>query len=211
METELKYDLDKKTAEKIFDDVMIHFIEDGEVEDVPMDAVYFDTGERDLSRAEITFRIRREGSSYFSTLKWNSQTTETEALSLREEMNIRLTEEQRKAPPTIGIFKDSDISDYLEELAGGKALEPIMEMKFLRRQVRVDTGNSISELSVDTGEILAGGRTVPIHELEIEFFSGDVDDMLSLGKRLQEKYQLQPETRSKFARGLALLKEEIDE
>ena len=86
-------------------------------------------------------------------------------------------------------------------------LIPVMEMKFTRRQVRLDTGLSISEMSLDEGEIITINGNEPILELEIELYAGDQEDMIALGGRLEEKYHLKKGLTSKFQRGLALLGE----
>jgi len=89
-------------------------------------------------------------------------------------------------------------------LAGKQKLEPVLSMDFERRQVRVDTGNSISVLSFDDGKISAGGKTIPIMEMEIELYSGSEDELKEYGHKIADKYELEPEDRSKFARGYAL-------
>ena len=66
------------------------------------------------------------------------------------------------------------------------------------REVRVDTGVSISVLSVDEGEIKTLNGDIPILELEIELYAGDKDDMIALGRKLEEKYHLKRGNRSKF-------------
>ena len=91
-------------------------------------------------------------------------------------------------------------------MVGKRTLLPVMDIFFSRRQMRLDTGKSICELSVDRGEIVAGGRTAPIAELEIELYSGEEDDMKALGDTVCEKYQLSPEDASKYKRGLDLMK-----
>lgn len=93
----------------------------------------------------------------------------------------------------------------IEAAVGDKPLKPIMNIDCLRRQVSVDTGKSISVVSLDIGTILTDTATAPITELEIELYSGDEDDMISLGRELASKYNLIPENKSKFQRGLELL------
>lgn len=93
----------------------------------------------------------------------------------------------------------------IEAAVGDKPLKPIMNIDCLRRQISVDTGKSISVVSLDIGTILTDTATAPITELEIELYSGDEDDMISLGRELASKYNLIPENKSKFQRGLELL------
>jgi triphosphatase len=80
----------------------------------------------------------------------------------------------------------------------------IFETHFYRRKLRVDSGETICEVSLDEGEIIADGGRAPISELEIELFSGKQEDMMMIGERIAEKYGLKPEPLSKYARGKSL-------
>ena len=92
-------------------------------------------------------------------------------------------------------------------MIGDDPLVNLLEMRYLRSRCRLAYGASIMELAIDTGSIITDKGEVPIMELEIELYAGDPKDICSLGKRLEEKYALVPEDRSKLARGLALLQE----
>jgi len=84
-------------------------------------------------------------------------------------------------------------------------LMPVMEMEFVRKQMHVDTGKSISVVSCDEGEIRTAVGSAPISEVEVELYSGDQEDMIALGRELAAKYNLQAGNKSKFQRGLELL------
>ncbi len=231
MEIELKYlfndDVDPQT---IFADEEIQQIMDaGSEEIIPMDAIYLDTADGALRKKGIAFRVRQEGSQPVATLKWGGK--QEAGLHVRGELNVSVSEDFVKSP-SLAIFQGSDIYEELAEIVaraettgepaqeavvgrteGGTAsqsaprLIPVMEMKFTRRQVRLDTGLSISEMSLDEGEIITINGTEPILELEIELYAGDQEDMIALGGRLEEKYHLKKGLASKFQRGLALLGE----
>ena len=81
-------------------------------------------------------------------------------------------------------------------------------MKFLRREITVPVSEdekSTAILSYDEGEILAGGKTTAISEVEIELSEGNEEDLKAFGMDLAEKYGLLPLNKSKYARGLKLL------
>jgi inorganic triphosphatase YgiF len=65
-------------------------------------------------------------------------------------------------------------------------------------------------VSLDTGEIIAGNERAPIQELEIELFSGSEDELIRIGGKVAEAYDLEPEPLSKFARGRALAEKGAD-
>ncbi|MBQ2083625.1 MAG: hypothetical protein II469_00620, partial [Firmicutes bacterium] len=106
------------------------------------------------------------------------------------------------------LFKESEDGKVLLDLIGDDPLINLLEMRYLRSRCRLTYGGSIMELAIDTGSIITDKGEIPIMELEIELYAGDPKDIQSLGDRLQEKYHLVPEDRSKLARGLALLREE---
>ena len=204
LEIELKYAIpDKVTAESIWQDS--YLIETGDAESrekLTFKAAYFDTEDGILAKNDIAFRVRIEGSRAIASLKWNGQSDG--ALHTREEINVPINGEACLIMPDPAIFKESDIGLQMIELIAGKQLESIMEVGFLRRRVRVDTGSSIIEVSIDTGDIVTCFGSQPICELEIELFSGPQDDLIELGEKLAERYSLLPEERSKYARGLML-------
>ena len=160
---------------------------------------------RQLYREGIVFRVRKEGEKLVATLKWNGSSEE--GMHKREEINVPVSDEAKLTTPDIQIFNQSEMCGILEELVGERKLMPIMNMFFTRRQMRVDTGKSINEISVDVGMIVCGGKTEPISELEVELYSGDEEDMKALGALIADKYGLISEDKSKYKRGLELLQQ----
>lgn len=205
MEVELKYLVtDKLVSEKILQDkYLVSIMDKDSREIINMDAVYFDTKDRVLSDAKIAFRVRKEGNKIIATLKWNGSADE--GLHTREEINIPVADESFMNAPSIHIYDESPIEGLLKNLVGEKKLIPLFEMNFIRNQMRVDTGKSISEISLDKGEIKSKNGSAKILELEIELYSGSQDDIKELGEDLRQRYNLVPENTSKYKRGLDLL------
>ena len=205
MEIELKYNIhDKDVADKLLQDAeLVAMEETASRESLYMKAAYFDTKDYILSKNDIAFRVRTEGSKVVASLKWSGKCEG--ALHTREEINVPMDDEACLICPSPQIFKESDIGEEMIQLIGEKSIQSIMEVGFLRSRLRIDTGTSIMEISVDKGEIVTDSGIAPICEVEIELFSGDKEALEKLGGDLAEKYHLQPEKRSKYARGLALL------
>ena len=86
-----------------------------------------------------------------------------------------------------------------------KKLIPVMEMDYVRKAIQVDTGKSISVVSLDEGTIHTSKGDAEILEVEVELYSGDQEDMVALGGELAAKYNLQTSDKSKYQRGLELL------
>lgn len=207
MEIELKYSIeDKETASMIWQDEYLSGIEEKDSRDkVYMKASYFDTDDYILSKNDIAFRIRLEGSRVVASLKWNGSVQE--GLHTREEINVPVSDDSCFILPNADIFKESDIGRDVIALIDEKPLHSILETRFMRSRMRVDTGNTICELAIDEGEIVTDFGTLPILELEIELFSGEQEEIHRIGEVLVEKYQLISEDRSKYARGVKLLED----
>ena len=205
MEIELKYAVkNEETIQRVLTDPYLESIKDRDTEEeLEMHAVYFDTEDRRLYREGIAFRVRKEGRKLVATLKWNGSSED--GMHKREEINVPVRDEAKLTTPDIQIFDQSEMCQVLAELVGKRTLIPMMDIYFIRRQVRIDTGKSINELSVDVGKIVCGEKTAPISELEIELYSGEESDMLALGQQISEKYDLKPEDKSKYKRGLDLI------
>ncbi len=200
MEIEMKYGIkDKETAKSIWKDEYLQSIEEKDSrEKIYMKASYFDTDDYILSKKDIAFRIRKEGSRIVASLKWKGASAE--GLHTREEINVPVDDEACFIMPDPEIFKESDIGRDMIALVSGKPLHSLLETRFLR-------SNTICEVAIDEGEIVTDYGNLPICELEIELFSGDQEDVSKIGQTLAEEYELIPENQSKYARGLKLLED----
>ena len=200
METEFKYILDDPS---VFDTIVeaagSSKLGLDSVEVIDMHAVYFDTADFDFRNRGIAYRIRQEDDRCTATIKWDIDVND--GLHRREEFNLVVNDERFAEHPDIELFVSSDAYDVLKEAAGSKKLVPTISMDYQRRQFKVDTGKSISCISIDEGVIHhVDGHIVPVSELEIEWYYGDEKDFMELAEHIQEKYGLRSEDRSKLQR-----------
>ena len=172
METEFKYNLeDTSIFDSIVETAGARNLRLEDVEVIDMHAAYFDTEDFDFRKRGIAYRIRQEDDRCTATIKWDVNVKE--GLHRREEFNLVVNDERFALNPNIDIFVSSDAYDVLLEAAGDKPLKPTISMDYQRRQFKVDTGRSISCISLDEGVIHhIDGHTVPISELEIEWYYG---------------------------------------
>ncbi len=205
MEIELKYSLKNENIAKQIrnDEEMAKYEIKGSETNLDLFAIYFDTEDMSLSRNFIAYRIRREGGRNIATLKWNG--IQTGALHKREELNINLGSGDFPKAPDISVFKQSEIGQRILEIVGEKEIVPLMEIDVQRKSWRLEDDNVIVEVCTDNGKVKTAKGEQKICEIEIEMLTGTPDVLLQLGQRLSEKYGLEPEKRSKFERGLALL------
>ena len=200
METEFKFRLDDTSVfDNIVENAEINSAGIEDVEEINMQATYFDTEDMDLRNKGIAFRTRMEDDRCTATIKWDVNVSE--GLHKREEFNLVLSDDRLADKPNIDLFVSSDAYDVLKDAAGDKPLKKIVSMDFIRRQFKVDTGKSISCISVDEGTIdHRDGYKLPVCELEIEWYYGDEDDFVTLSEFIKQKYNLEAEDLSKLQR-----------
>lgn len=203
MEIELKYTIpDEETAGRIWEDALFsEFEEEGTREELKIDARYFDTDSFDLARNEVAYRIRREGDRLVAALKWKGHSED--GLHVREELNVPVQDDE----PDLDVFHESSIGCEVLKFAEDKELKCILQTSFLRRKFRIDTGTGLFEFSVDSGEIVTDYGVQPINEAEVELFSGETEELMEIGRKLQEEYGLKEENNSKYYRGLLMIEE----
>lgn len=204
MEIELKYSIpDPSVIENLWDDRIFREFGDIDIDSqVRMHAVYYDTPDGTLRGEHAAFRIRRENEQSVATLKWDDR--QTGGLFEREELNIRLNGDRCRTPD-LDLFSESAEGKRLRELVGEDPLEEILRTEYLRRIKRVDAGTVIFEADLDTGTIVTSRGTLEICELELEHFSGSLEEMKKIGEELVKRFGLTPGAESKFSRGLRLL------
>ena len=204
MEVELKYAVpDEQMAEWIWtDDELGAMCEEGSWSVARYNGYYYDTPGCVLTKNDIVFRIRHEGEKTVACLKWHSGGEG--ALHKREELNRTVDGE---VPDTADpdIFSENEMGRHIKDLIGKEELTRLMEVDVLRKSMRVDTGNSIVEISIDRGAVHTRNGDAPISEVELELYQGTEQSLLELGNWLSEKYELKSEEKSKFARGMEML------
>lgn len=187
--------------------------------------VYFDTPAHELAQARAALRLRRDGKRWLQTLKTAGRSEA--GLATRNEWETEVAGEALE-PARL----DDAARALLEPLLG--RLRPVFRTDFVRRTWRLRcplTGADEApgqaqaeaeiEAALDAGVITAvsedgttpasGSARETIHELELEWLSGDPScaaaTLRALGERLGAVAALTPSDRSKAARGYALAKQ----
>ena len=201
MEIELKYRIpDGDTAARIWEDSLFSEIEEEDSrEELQLHAIYYDTKDLQLAKNEIAYRVRREGERTIATLKWKGKSED--GLHTREELTVPVAD----SAPDIDVFLESDIGPELEGLVEDQELMELMRTDMKRSRFRIDTGTGLFEISVDQGSVSTIYGSRDIQEVEVELFSGETEELLAVGRRLQEVYGLEPENISKYARGIEMI------
>lgn len=205
MEIELKYQIpSEEIIKKLWKDEVFESYGDVDPKSsIDMDAIYYDSADGILAGAGAAFRIRREGKRLVATLKWAG--TENEGLHEREELNVQLPAASEQTP-SLEVFDGCDEGRQLLRLLDGRPLVRTLEMVFRRDRKRLDTGSMICEIALDTGIIQTENGDLVIRELEIELFSGDQEEIRKIGASLMERFGLVAGVRSKYGRGMDLIR-----
>lgn len=167
--------------------------------------VYYDTPKQILRKKCVALRIRRVGSG--EKLQW-LQTLKTggrgdSALSQRGEWEVpvpsdALVLDALKATPWSRMDPDGRVF---------QALAPCFVTTFERTSwlVRRRDGSEI-EVALDLGHIVAGEKSTPICELELELLAGQPSALFDLAQQIARTIAVMPVNMSKAERGYALAK-----
>lgn len=160
-----------------------------------------DTRDRKITSGRRGLRVRAVGATLTLTLK--GANTGSGGVHVRQEWEAPL-------PTPLSLDPESwpaPIGPTVVAIVGGEPLVPLLRIVVQRQTWAVKRGGrTVGELALDTGVILAAGRRESIYELELELKgSGARADLEALNVHLMADLPLQPESRSKLQRGLALL------
>ncbi|QQE88417.1 inorganic triphosphatase [Azotobacter chroococcum] len=162
---------------------------------------YYDTPARDLARARVALRLRRDGGQYIQTLKSRGQSVA--GLSERNEWDWYLDQ------PSLDPARLDD-QCWPAELAGldKTLLQPIFSTDFVREKADLvwqrDEQRIAVEAALDLGRVVAGPCAEEICELELELREGEPAALLELALALAADLPLMPCDISKAERGYRL-------
>src|SRR3546814_16241328 len=84
------------------------------------------------------------------------------------------------------------------------AITPVFEVRIERRTWIISEGGATIELVLDSGEVVAGERTSPICEIELELKQGDPGALFAFARRIDAVEPARPGVQSKAERGSRL-------
>ncbi len=162
---------------------------------------YFDTAERDLAKAKIALRIRRDGEEFIQTLKTRGHSVA--GLSERSEYDWSLS----KAKLDLKKLNDECWPEALADL-DKKQLQAIFTTDFVRERAEIAWGRGktkvVIEAALDLGKVVAAGQEEELCELELELRQGEPHALLELAAELAADLALMPCDISKAERGYRL-------
>ena len=157
-------------------------------------STYFDTANHKLHQHGLTLRVRRTDQGYLQTVK----SADSGKLA-RGEWQAEVYHDE----PDLGEVKDTP----LERLASKKLrrkLKPVFRTSVHRLTRAVRIKQSKIELAIDRGNIVAGQKSRPIAEFELELKGGRTIDLFHLARTLEHRTGAELDLRSKAQRGYQL-------
>lgn len=188
-ETELKFALSPEAQRKLLAAVK------AAPRQVDLRAVYFDTPDGRLKTAGYSLRVRVEGEHTVQTLKWRNPANPTDRREWEGEIGGPALDPNLLVGTPLAAVLDGKLD----------RLSPAFTVEVKRQIVVRRKGASRIELAFDSGQIIAGTRSEPIAELELELKSGQVADLFSLARQLAKTAPAPLLFDSKSQRGYALV------
>ncbi len=165
-------------------------------------SIYYDTPDQVLRHNGIALRLRFDGAGWVQTVKAKNKrhgglhtTQESDCPADGETLRLKL-------------IPDTGLRDRITALCRRRDLAPICETRMERTAALVDiAAEGRVELAIDRGEIRAGERCEPYHEVELELVRGEISALFTLTARLFPEGGLRFAPISKAARGYMLAAE----
>lgn len=165
-------------------------------------STYYDTQDMALAAHGIAYRVRDKGDGSFeATVKTSKKSSG--GLSERLELNLPIA----KAEPVLDGFAAMGLGYELNTLAP-QGVQALFTVRVKRITYVLQYKSAVIEMAIDKGEITTGSAKDSIDEVELELLEGETKDLLAYKELVAGKVSLRAEDRSKFARGLALLKQQ---
>ena len=185
IEFELKYRATPEIQEKLK--------ETGSFQRISMETTYYDTPCGALSARFFTLRRRLENGVSVCTLKAPAGKLargewETECGSIREAI-----------PELCKLGCPRELPLLTEE-----GLVAVCGARFTRWASAVEWDGALLELALDEGVLFAGEKEIPLCEIEVELKSGDRAAVIAFAQELAARFDLEPESQSKFRRAMLL-------
>ena len=167
--------------------------------------IYFDTPDFKLANRGIALRVRATGRGWIQTLKTEGE--RSGGLSSR----LELESPAGGSLPDFSLFP-AEVVDRLIRKKWRAALIPVFETRFQRTAwyLRMPDRSRV-EVALDIGEVLAGGRSEAIHEVELELLAGSRDALHELAQCFMQTVLLVPFDASKAERGSRLARGEASQ
>ena len=179
---------------------------------VTLENYYLDTPDMKILQRNGSVRkriVKGEESYIEGTVKYGGGSSS--GIHKRYEWNARLNGDFSIEEFKKGISADDDPVELLDEVfegVGSSDLSPLCYNSFVRTVYKLDYFGTVIEACFDRGIIYNSDKSGSdeICELELEFISGNVNELMVLSERIKGEFDCLPLDKSKFQRTLELAK-----
>ncbi|MEM4988183.1 CHAD domain-containing protein [Collimonas sp. H4R21] len=204
MEIELKLLLEPRDVASFRRHPLLKHYATGKPRSQQLTSIYFDTPDLHLQRSHTALRVRKAGSRWIQTCKSGGQAAA--GLHQRPEWESEVSGAAPDLHALRGLLEPgSAVAALLAAPSLANRLLPIFTTQFKRTiwLLRSQAGDEV-ELALDQGEILHGGKRIPISEIELELKAGNAASLFELALALQQTLPLRAANASKAERGYAM-------
>jgi triphosphatase len=163
-----------------------------------VDSTYFDTARGDLRDAGVSLRVRRAGKRFIQTIKQADGAAAGAFDRAEWERDIA------GLKPDLAAAKGTALAPLLSKRVR-QGLKPVFRTPVRRTLYRLGDRHSAVQLAFDQGRIVAGRRSVPLAEVEIELERGEPAALFALAHRLGARAPPRLGVKSKAERGYDLM------
>jgi triphosphatase len=178
---------------------------------IGIESRYWDTPDLRLAGADLSLRLRKSRGRWEQTVKAAGSSP---AERLEETVPCRAVAAGDEPHPDLSLHAGTRVGRLLDQALDGKndaaALGLVNTTRVRRRLLVVALHGSEIEVAFDRGQIDAGGRSLPVCEVEAELKHGDAGDLIEFGRQSIDAHAMWLSTTSKAARGNLLARGSSD-
>ena len=167
---------------------------------VRIESRYWDSRDLRLAGANLSLRLRKSRGRWEQTVKAAGSNP---AERLEETVPCRRVPADDAPSPDLSLHAGTCAGRLLDAALGKPAapLELVHTTRVRRRVLVVELNGSEIEVAFDRGQIEAGGRSLPVCEVEAELKHGAAVDLVEFGRRSIDAHAMWLSTTTKSARG----------
>lgn len=166
-------------------------------------STYFDTPELTLKQHRSALRVRKTPHAWIQTFKGGGGATA--GLHQRHEWECEVAGPVLELDSLLPLIDQPEAQAVLEQPGLAERLQPLFTTDFERTAWMLHLAqDTVVELALDQGWVVAGESSTPISEIELELKQGQLPVLLAFSQELRQLLTLQPSNISKAQRGFAL-------
>lgn len=198
-EFELKLELPEDEIKRVAESAALTKMAQGPAAEKRLLSTYFDTADHRLAAAGASLRIREMNGERVQTAKLGTAVSGGVSNPVESETPTLRTR------PHPGAIANEKLRRKFIRLVDFNKLKPVFRTEIARRAFQLVAPGVEAELSFDEGRIVAGRRSRPISEVELERISGGIEAYADVALNLFGDIHFHLATQSKAAAGYALI------